>query len=330
MNNEEVQQPESGIQEEVKSPVADKLGQLDSAGLSNLLKSGFLDEEEAAPATEEQQDTAEVEQPLSEGEAHTEEESDQPEAEDSSLTRGVQKRINKLVAAKKAAQAELEAHKEKLSQLSKELDEAKNASHQRAPDQSDYADSIESFEKLQEEYNQTVEYLIWCEENADGGTITLPNGEKQDLSDVQVRMAKAAFLRRRDIDLPARFNFLKNQESFNQSASSDFPWWNKPETEEYKTAQLILKDFPEIKRRRPDWKNLIGLVVLGMKTHLSNKTNAGKKQVPIKRAPVQPGVSKAPPSTASSSTDLAKAKERFVKNSDQRGMNDLIKAMGFV
>ena len=56
-----------------------------------------------------------------------------------------------------------------------------------------------------------------------------------------------------------------------------------------------------------------------------------KKAVPaIKKAPSQPGVTKAPP-TSSSMNDIAKAKQLFAKsNSDKSGLTDLVKAMGFV
>ena len=49
-------QPDTGSQEAEQSPVAQtKLGLMDERDLSNLLKSSFLNEEEAAPATQEQE-----------------------------------------------------------------------------------------------------------------------------------------------------------------------------------------------------------------------------------------------------------------------------------
>lgn len=332
MNTETEAQPESGAQEEVQTPVADKLGHLDEHSLSDLLKSGFLDEEEAAPAVEGQQKEepeAAVESLSDEAPQEEEGESDQPEADESSLTKGVQKRINKLVAAKKAAQAELEAHKQMLQKLNNELQQTKMSIPAPAPEYSDFVESIDTPEKLQDEYKKTIDYLLWCEENADGGTITLPDGTEKELSDKQVRAAKSVFIKRKEIELPARFQYLQNQIQHDAQAMSDFPWYTKPETEEYRMAQIVLRDFPEIKKRRSDWKHIVGLMVLGAKAHIE-RSSQPKKAAPIKKAPVQPGVSKAPPMSASSDNDLAKAKARFVKNSsDQQGIKDLVKAMGF-
>ena len=115
MNEQEIgSQPDSGSQEAAVNPVAEKLGLMDERGLSDLLKSSFLNEEEAAPATQEQE-PEEVVDSSGEDDQPTEEDSDQHDS--SSLTKGVQKRINKLVAAKRAAQSELEAQKAQLAQL---------------------------------------------------------------------------------------------------------------------------------------------------------------------------------------------------------------------
>lgn len=324
-------QPDSTGQEAESNPVANKLGQLDEHSLSDLLKSGFLDEGEASPALEgKQEEPQDPEESLSD-EAPQEDDgdSDQPDAEESSLTKGVQKRINKLVAAKKAAQAELEAQKQKLAQLQQELEQTKSAAPVYRDEVSDYVESLDTIDKVNEEYRKTVDYILQCEQNPDGFVVTMPDGTERELTDKEVRIAKAAFIKRKEIELPARFQYLQNQGVHEQQAASDFPWLNKPETEEYRAAQMVLKEFPEIKKRRADWKHVAGLVVLGMKAYNDMKSSK-KPPVPIKRAPAQPGVSKAPPSSASSSSDLAKAKERFVKNSSQQGLNDLVKAMGFV
>jgi hypothetical protein len=58
--NENEAQPDSGDQEAAETPVAQKLGLMDERGLSDLLKSSFLDEEEAAPATQGQDESEAV------------------------------------------------------------------------------------------------------------------------------------------------------------------------------------------------------------------------------------------------------------------------------
>jgi hypothetical protein len=328
-------QPESGAQEAAETPVAEKLGQLDEHSLSDLLKSGFLDEEEAAPALEgKQKDEPEAAEEPSNDEVPQEEEgeSDQPEADESSLTKGVQKRINKLVAAKKAAQAELEAQKARLVELQRELEQTKSAVPASVPQTSEWAESLTSVDQVKKEFEATIDQLLWCEQNPDGGVLPLPDGKELELSQDQVRFLKAQVLRRKEIELPNRFHYLQNEAAAEREVVSDFPWWNKPESEEYNAAQVVLREFPELKKRRADWKHVAGLVVLGMRAYNDLKAKkAAPAAAPIKRAPAQPSVSKAPPASASSVNDLAKAKARFVKDtSSQQGIKDLVKAMGFV
>ena len=331
--NETQSQPDAGSQEAGSTPVASKLGLLDQQSLSDLLKSGFLDEKEATPAKQEQAEPeAETEEPIVDSEVEAEVEADQPieeeaEAEESSLSKGVQKRINKLVAAKKAAQAELEAQKSRLSELQKELETAKSSVPARQVDVSDVVERLSTLEQVKEERQRALEVIMWCEENTDGGVITLPDGTERDLTDQEVRSMKRLAIRRKEIELPAREEYLQQQSYVEGEVVKDFPWWSKPETEEYQTAQQILREFPELKKRRADWKHVAGLLVMGIKTYGEKKAQK-KPTVPIKRAPAQPSIKAAPARTTQ--TDLQKAKQSFIRNNSRDGMTDVIKAMGLV
>ena len=329
--NETQSQPDAGSQEAGSTPVAQKLGLLDQQSLSDLLKSGFLDEKEATPAKEEQANTeAETEEPIVDSEVEAEAEADQPieeEAEESSLSKGVQKRINKLVAAKKAAQAELEAQKSRLSELQRELETAKSSTPARQVDVSDAIERLSTLEQVKEERQRALEVIMWCEENPDGGVITLPDGTEKDLTDQEVRSMKRLAIRRKEIELPARAEYLHQQTFVDGEVVKDFPWWSKPETEEYQTAQQILREFPELKKRRADWKHVAGLLVMGIKAYGEKKAQK-KSAAPIKRAPVQPSIKASPARTTQ--TDLQKAKQSFIRNNSKDGMTDVIKAMGLV
>jgi hypothetical protein len=259
------------------------------------------------------------------------EEADQPieeaEAEESSLSKGVQKRINKLVAAKKAAQAELEAQKSRLSELQKELETAKSSVPARQVDVSDVVERLSTLEQVKEERQRALDVILWCEENPDGGVITLPDGSERDLTDQEIRSMKRLAIRRKEIELPAREEYLQQQTYVEGEVVKDFPWWSMPETEEYQTAQQILREFPELKKRRADWKHVAGLLVMGIKAYGEKKAQK-KPTAPIKRAPVQPSIKAAPARTTQ--TDLQKAKQSFVRNNSRDGMTDVIKAMGLV
>jgi hypothetical protein len=326
MNENEVQ-PDAGNQEAVQNPVAEKLGLMDERDLSNLLKSSFLNEEETAPVQQEQGESEAVDSSL-EDDQQAEDDSDQHDG--SSLTKGVQKRINKLVAAKKAAQAELEAHRSSLAQLQQELQAVKASVPVKQQDQTEFSETINSLEQVKVEYDKAVEVLLWCEDNMDGGVITLPDGTEHELSDRDVRAMKRTALKRKEIELPARLNYLQQQAQADQQVVADFPWWGKPETEEFQVAQQIIRDFPELKKRRADWKHLAGLVVLGAKTYAEQKAKAKNPHQPIRRAPIQPGASKSAPPKASGDTAV-KAKQQFAKTGGSRdGLTDLVKAMNFV
>jgi hypothetical protein len=325
--NENEAQPDSGNQEAEVSPVAQKLGLMDERDLSHLLKTSFLDEGEAAPATQEQDESEAVD---SSSEDDQQADDDSEHHDNSSLTKGVQKRINKLVAAKKAAQSELEAHKARLNELHNELQAAKSAVPASNQDQTDFADSINTFEQVKGEYDKAVEVLLWCEDNMDGGVITLPDGTEHELSDRDVRAMKRTAMKRKEVELPARLNYLQQQAHSDAQVVADFPWWGRQETEEYQVAQQIIRDFPELKKRRADWKHLAGLMVLGAKSYAESKAKGKAQSQPIRRAPTQPGSGKAPPTSAPNG-DRSKAKQQFAKTGGSRdGLTDLVKAMNFV
>ena len=325
--NENEEQPDSGNQEAEVSPVAQKLGLMDERDLSDLLKSTFLNEEETAPVTQEQESEEVAD---SSGEDDQLAEDDSEPHESSSLTKGVQKRINKLVAAKKAAQSELEAQKAQLAQLQQELESVKASVPVKQQDQTDFAEGLNTFDQVKAEYDKAVEVLLWCEDNADGGVITLPDGTEHELSDKEVRAMKRTAIKRKEVELPARLNYLQQQQQADAQVFADFPWMAKKDSEEYQVAHQIAKDFPELRKRRADWKHVIGLMVLGAKAYAEQKAKAKTQSQPIRRAPVQPGVTKAPPARTSTS-DETKAKQQFAKTGGSRdGLTDLVKAMNFV
>jgi hypothetical protein len=324
MNNDNTQ-PDSTGQEEANNSVADKLG-LNQAGLKGMLDSFLNEEEQSTPALVEQVDESDAAESSEEELDVAEEESNQPEADESSLSKGVQKRINKLVAAKKAAQIELDAQKQTLAQLQSELQSIKDSTPVRQLDVSEFVATLNNPKKVEEEYSKALEVIMWCEDNADGGIIPMPNGMEHELTAAEVRIMKRTAVKRKEVELPQRMAYLQQQIAAESQTVKDFPWYSNPSSEEYQFSQQVIKDFPEI-RRRPDWKHVVGLLALGAKTYGEMKTK--KPAVPIKRSPVQPSVKAAPAQT--SQNELTKARQNFAKNSsDKQGLTDLVKAMGFV
>jgi hypothetical protein len=327
-------QPDSGSQEGANLPVADNLGKFDERSIADFIKNNFLDEEGAAPAKEEQQTESQTEEPVAEESLETEPEvqdevdqSNDEEVDGSQLSRGVQKRINKLVAAKKAAQAKLQEQEAKLAGMQRELEAAKSlATNARQQSVSNEIEALNSIPEVEAEYKRAVDVLMWCEDNPDGGEIQGPDGQIIELTDKQVRAMKKAAIRNKEVELPARFQYLQQQQAALPQIVQSFPWINKPESQEYQAAQAVLRDFPEI-RRRPDYLHVVGVFVEGLKA-FTERSSAAKTAAPIKRAPAQPSV-KAPP--AQPKDDTVRAKKAFLQDTSNRdGLSNLLKANGFV
>ena len=330
MNNTN-SQPDAGSQEADSTPVANNLGRIDERSLADFVKSNFLNEEEAAPAKEEQAEPEiETEEPITDSEVEAEGEADQSTDEEgepeSSLSRGVQKRINKLVAAKKAAQAKLQEQEARLISMQQELEATKASTPTVRQDASNSFESITSVQELEKEFKQAVNVIVWCEQNPDGGEIPMPNGETLEVTSRQVQTMKSIAIKNKDLEIPTRYQYLQQQQVADPTIVQDFPWYKKPESPEYQAAMAIVRDFPEIKRR-PDWKHLAGIVVEGLKAYTDRKSKP-TTTAPIKRAPSQPAL-KAPPSV--SKDDTKHAQKSFLKDTSSRdGLSDLVKAMGFV
>ena len=330
MNNTNTQ-PDAGSQEAESTPVANNLGRINERSLADFVKSNFLNEEEAAPAKEEQAEPEiETEEPITDSEVEAEGEADQSTDEEgepeSSLSRGVQKRINKLVAAKKAAQAKLQEQEARLISMQQELEATKASTPTVRQDASNSFESITSVQELEKEFKQAVNVIVWCEQNPDGGEIPMPNGETLEVTSKEVQTMKSLAIKNKDLEIPTRYQYLQQQQVADPTIVQDFPWYKKPESPEYQAAMAVVRDFPEIKRR-PDWKHLAGIVVEGLKAYTDRKSKP-ITTAPIKRAPSQPAL-KAPPSV--SKDDTKHAQKSFLKDTSSRdGLSDLVKAMGFV
>ena len=326
-------QPDSGSQEGANVP--ENLGKfVDEHSIANFIKNNFLDEVGAAPASEEQI-KPEAESPTSEDSSvveaeaqdEVEQSNDEEDVDGSQLSRGVQKRINKLVAAKKAAQAKLQEQEARVAAMQRELEAAKSlAATTRQQSVSSEIESLNSIPEVEAEYKRAVDVLLWCEENPDGGEIKGPDGQTIELTDKQVRAMKKAALRNKEVELPQRYKYLQEQQAAAPMILQSFPWLNKPESQEYQAAQNVLQDFPEI-RRRPDYLHLVGVFVEGLKAYTERASNT-KTATPIKRAPAQPSV-KAPPAPAKD--DSVRASKVFLQDTSSRdGLSSLLKAKGFV
>lgn len=329
------------------SPVDRALGLLDQDKLASLLSSNFLSEQEPkseAPtepiAAEEEQDasTEEGDQVLSQPEPEQEEEeeteeqpAEEEEEEQSNLPRGVQKRIAKLAAAKRAAKEAAEAAQAKVAELEAKLDAAKQeapAATKSRPVASEYTAQLKSIDAVEDALRSAVDVILWTEENPEGGVIPLADGSERELTAEEVRQMRKTAIRRKEVELPARRKFLEQEAQYDAPTVQEYPWWKKPEAPEYQVAQKILRDMPELKGR-PDWKHVVSVFIEGIaaRQHRLTKAKATAPAAP-KKAPAQPGATVAAKSTGADKA--LEAKRRFAREMRSDSLAEVIKAAGLI
>ena len=170
--------------------------------------------------------------------------------------------------------------------MQKELEATRSIATTARPQQvSSEVEALNSIPEVEAEYKRAVEVLMWCEDNPDGGELQAPNGETLEITADQVKAMRKVARRNKDMELPARFQYLQQQQASVPTTLQNFPWWSKPESEEYQAAAAIVSEFPEIKRR-PDWMHLVGVMVLGLQAFTQRQSQ--KPAAPIKKAPAQP------------------------------------------
>jgi len=333
---------------ENSTSVGNALGLLDQSKLASLIAGGDIlssgDEVKPAEAANvaveegENQTDSESEDASDSNDSDTSDEKSEEaevsqndtdeEDHQSDLPRGVQKRISKLAAKKKAAEAEAKQAQSKVAELEAQLKQAK-AEPARKPQTSEFSERLQSIDDVDREAQSALDVLMWTEENPDGAVVTLADGSERELTFEDVRAMRQTALRRKEIELPARRKYLEAESQFDGPTVQEYNWWKKPDTTEYQIAQQLIKDFPEIKSRRPDWKHIVGLFVEGISSRQARLGKAAKpvaKVVP-KRAPSQPGVV-SPAISSQTETSLSNARRQFASDRSQSSLADVLKAMG--
>lgn len=204
--------------------------------------------------------------------SHEEVEQAEPEANSD----GVQKRIDKLTYLRKQAEeqvtkltSEVESYKAKLAEL-----ETVATAPEPTPD-NPFGDLVDET-KIKTEYENARNLRFKCEENPDGFQIgeTYYNAE-------QVRQMRVNAMKAMEMHLPKQLQFVRHKQEFDKSAIEQYPWYNKPESTEYKLAQEVMKNFKNFKNY-PDAKLFIGDYVQGLmlRTAKGIKKNQPAKAVP--------------------------------------------------
>jgi hypothetical protein len=297
---------------------------LDSSGLSN---SPQTDAAESVNQTAEAQEYR-VEDPLAEGattglgidndssEDVAGSREDDSEQEDG-VPKHVQKRIDKITAKRREAEAESDRLRKELEELRANKNEAVPApTRSKNPFRSITDDAA-----LQKAVEQARQVRDWCEENPYGGEIPRSDGTAVHVDETEVRRMKIQALKDLEKNIPEQSQFINARKHFDPLAEQEYPWWKKKDTKEYQTAVALLKNFPEL-TDFPDYKLVIGDFVLGMQARQAKK--AVRTESSPRRAPIQPSRPSTSPSSHSNTKNVSEVQSRFLKTGSKDDLASLI------
>lgn len=330
-NNIEAQSnaPSSGLNEET---LALKLRETLFADVEQAVESQAENEDEAQTEVKDtidveasqQDEVNDTESPQAEDgdEVHSQEAED--EEGDSDLSKGVQKRIDKLTAKRKQAEEEVASLRKEMEALKQLVTESQQSSVEKETSVTD-ADNPFSALKSKAEVDKEVEQARWlrykCMENPEGFIL----GENQYGSDDVKRMLVNATKAIEEY-LPKQLARIEVESKIKPIAEAAYPWWKTPQSKEYQMAQQILRTAPELKKF-PDWQIWIGDAIAGMKM----RESASKPTQAQKKAPVQPVRPTAAPAKVSRNEASAKqAVTRFAKSTSADDLAQVLLSKGFI
>jgi hypothetical protein len=329
-NNTEVQsnQPQSGLNQE---------------SLADLLRSTlFRDDEQAGQSqtesegedqTEVKDDTVEAEAnaeaadevpPAEDGEDEVPSQSAEDNGEEDTLSKGVQKRIDKLTAKRKQAEEEATRLRSEVENLKQELTQSKASG---AGNETSVTDASNPFSTLNTKVDveKEVEQARWlrykCMENPNGFVMGDSEYGPEDVSRMLVNATKAI-----EIHLPKQMAKIQAYETVKPIAEAEYPWWKTPQAKEYQLAQQVINNFPQFKNH-PDYMLFVGDYIRGYLARESKTPATGV----MRKAQIQPVRPTAAPVKTSAKTASAKSAEsRFVKSNNAEDLARVLLSKGFI
>lgn len=329
-NNSEVQsnQPQSGLNQESLADV-----------LRNTL---FKDDDQAVqPQTEnegevqtevkdeevdegEQPEETEEVPPAEDGKDDVHSQSAEDTEEEDTLSKGVQKRIDKLTAKRKQAEEEAQDLRNEVEALKQQISEAKASGEENktsVQDASNPFSSLNSKADVEKEIEQARWLKYKCMENPNGFVMGDTEYGPEDVGRMLVNATKAI-----EVHLPKQMSKIHAYESVKPIAESEYPWWKTPQAKEYQLAQQVINNFPQFKNH-PDYMLFVGDYIRG---YLARESNMATRKLGNK-APIQPVRPTAAPTKTSTKTASAKnAEGRFVKSTNAEDLAKVLLSKGFI
>jgi hypothetical protein len=268
---------------------------------------------EATADGQEQQDTETSES--DDGEAvHSQEEgkAEQTEQEVS----GFQKRIDKLTALRKQAEEKSEKLEEEIESYKSRLSELEKASERPATSAENPFADLDTEDRIKAEYEQARELRYRCEANPDGFEY-----DGNYFSAAQVRDLKLNAMKAMEVQLPKQLEFVKARNHWKPLAQETYPWFKNKESQEYKLAQQVIKNFPKFKDF-PDYEMFVGDYVRG---YMARNAASITKNKPAKAVP-QMQVRPTSSPTQASKTDISsrKIEDRYLKTQNRDDLKQIV------
>lgn len=305
-------------------------------GLAALIETGIDTGSDASEATGSDNNTVEdqspaLDDPLAEelqrdiGDSNRSEENSAEDSgsddreEGNGIPKHIQKRIDKITAKRREAEAEAERLKAELEKLRNEK-ELPTPPRTKNP----YANVLDDA-GLNKALEQARQIRDWCEENPYGGEIPKGNGEFLNVDEAEVRKMKINALKDIEVNIPAQAQFINARRHFDPVAEAEYPWWKKKDTKEYQTAVALLKNFPELVQF-PDYKLVIGDFVYGLQSRQMRSAKSSVQQS-LRKPQLQPTRPSVSPTANSTKFQNAKeAESRFAQSGSRDDLALLIEA----
>ena len=266
--------------------------------------------EEGDETEQEESYTEDEGQETEEAEADTEAEEVETYAQSDETPKGVKKRLAKLTALRREAEA-------KAKQLEEEVETLRrNQASPRGPNP--YQNMVDEG-KIKAEFERQRQIRLFCERYPDG--FYESDNPKDHVSKEEIAKAKVVALRALEEHLPKQAEFVVAQQQFRQKARKEFPWLNDPSDKRSITAKKFVDAVPEIKKF-PDYEIYAAQLAMGMSTYQDQKKSARTGQPTASRAPYQPSLMSSAPK-ASAQLDEKQAKESYSRFKQSGSIDDL-------
>jgi hypothetical protein len=249
----------------------------------------------------------------SEDSEETEETKSEDEEIERGLPKGIKKRIDKLSAKRREAEAEVERLKEQVERLEQEANQPAQT-----PDANNPFNHLRSMDEINREADQAKQIRRWCEMNPDGAVVTKASGEEVEYTAEDVRKIKIKSMDALEEHLPKRAQFLQAYNQFDAVAQKDYTWWKDRSSKERQMAESFIKAFPEI-LRAPDHKLVLGHLITGIKVYENQKRVSSPQKVLA-----QPRSSASPVPLRKNQVAEQVAKQRFASSNSRDDLSTII------